>query len=192
MNFSTYDDLAVRMAVDLVNTREIVAQTDHLTTVDELNAFLAGYEQDWHREDWHPGTPTDQDLKAVRRLREQLREVFSAQDEREAAALLNKILAGAKAVPRISVHSAEPHMHFEPRSGGTAEWLAAATAMGLSVVLCDVGLDRFGSCSSHDCVDVFVDTSKNKSRRHCSTTCATRENVAAYRKRARAEAQKSS
>ncbi len=186
MNFSTYNDLAVKMAVDLVNTREVVAQTDDLTTVEELNAFLAGFEKDWHSEDWHPGNPTEKDLKAVRRLREKLRAVFAAEDEHEAADLLNEILAKVTAVPRISVHSASPHMHFEPRSGGTADWLAAATAMGLSVVLCDVGLDRFGSCSSHDCVDVFVDTSRNRSRRHCSTTCATRDNVAAHRERVRA------
>lgn len=174
------------MAVDLVNTREPVEGTDDLTTVEELEAFLAGYERDWHDEDWHPGTATDKDLKAVRRLREQLRAVFSAEDEEEAATLLNGILSRVVAIPRISVHSASPHIHFEPRTGGTADWLAAATAMGLSVVLCDVGLDRFGSCSSNNCVDVFVDTSKNQSRRHCSTTCATRENVAAHRQRARA------
>ncbi len=186
MDFSHYKDITVKMAVDLVNTREPVAGTDDLTTVEELNNFLASYQRDWHSEDWHPGTPTEKDLKAVRRLREQLRAVFAAQDEHEAADLLNTILANVVAVPRISVHSASPHMHFEPRTGGTANWLAAATAMGLSVVLCDVGLNRFGSCSSHDCVDVYIDTSKNRSRSHCSTTCATRENVAAYRERARA------
>ena len=185
MNFSTYNDLAVQMTVDLVNTRDPIDGTDELTTVEDLNAFLAGYERDWHQEDWHPGNPTEKDLKAVRRLREQLRAVFATDDEREAANLLNTILAGAVAVPRISVHSASPHLHFEPRTSGTANWLAAATAMSLSVVLCDAGLERFGSCSSHDCVDVYVDTSKNRSRSRCSTTCATRENVAAYRERAR-------
>ena len=174
------------MAVDLVNTRNPINRTDELTTTDELESFLAGYDRDWQTEDWHPGKPTETDLKAVRRLRERLRAVFLAQDEHEAADLLNTILADVAAVPRISVHSASPHMHFEPRAGGTAKWLAAATAMGLSVVLCDVGLERFGSCAAHDCVDVYVDTSKNRSRSHCSTTCATRENVAAHRKRARA------
>ncbi len=174
------------MAVDLVNTREPIEGIDDLTTLDELNAFLAGYERDWHAEDWHPGAPTAKDLKAVRRLREQLRAVFDADEESDAADLLNAILARVVAIPRISVHSASPHMHFEPRTGGTADWLAAATAMGLSVVLCKVGLERFGSCSSHNCVDVYVDTSKNHSRRHCTTTCATRENVAAFRQRARA------
>lgn len=186
MNFSTYNDLAVDMAVDLVNTLDPIDDSDELTTVEELESFLAEYERDWHAEDWHPGSPTEKDLKVVRRLRERLRAVFNAQEDGEAADLLNKVLAEVVAVPRISVHSASPHMHFEPRTGGTADWVAAATAMGLSVVLCDFGLERFGSCSSHDCVSVYVDTSKNRSRSHCTTTCATRSNVAAYRQRARA------
>jgi predicted RNA-binding Zn ribbon-like protein len=173
------------MAADLVNTRNPIDGIDELQTVEELQAFLAGYERDWHAEDWHPGNPDAKDVKAARRLREQLRDVFLAANDEEAAERLNKILADVVAVPRISVHSASPHMHFEPRAGGTANWLAAATAMGLSAVLCDGGLERFGSCSAHDCVDVYVDTSKNRSRSHCSTRCATRENVAAYRQRAR-------
>jgi predicted RNA-binding Zn ribbon-like protein len=186
MNFSHYKDLTVTMAVDLVNTRNPVDGTDELTTVAELEGFLAGYERDWHSEDWHPGRPTDKDLEAARKLREQLRSVFDSADDHEAADRLNAILADAVAVPRISTHSAAPHFHFEPRRGGTAEWLAVAAAMGLGVALVEGGLERFGSCGAHDCVDVFVDTSKNRSRSHCSTRCATRENVAAYRKRARA------
>lgn len=186
MNFSTYNDLAVRMAVDLVNTHDPIDKTDELTTIDELNEFLSGFERDWHAEDWHPGQPTEKDLRAVRRLRRRLRTVFEAQSETEAADVLNDVLARVVAIPRISVHSAAPHLHFEPRTGSTADWLAAATAMGLSVVLCDYGLDRFGTCGSGDCVDVYVDTSKNRSRNHCTTTCATRSNVKAYRDRAKA------
>ena len=174
------------MAVDLVNTRDPVDGTDNLTSVDELESFLAGYQRDWHSEDWHPGSPTDKELQATRRLREQLRAVFAAADETEAADRLNTILAEAVAVPRISVHSASPHIHFEPRRGGTAKWLAAATAMGLGVALVDGGLGRLGTCSAHDCVDVYVDISKNRSKSHCSSRCATRENVAAYRRRTRA------
>jgi predicted RNA-binding Zn ribbon-like protein len=55
--------------------------------------------------------------------------------------------------------------------------------MGLSVALIEGGWQRFGTCSSTSCDDVFVDTSKNRSRRHCSDTCTTRESVAAYRAR---------
>jgi predicted RNA-binding Zn ribbon-like protein len=185
MNFITYSDLAVEMAVDLVNTRDPLTEDDDLKTVADLRAFLAQYKRDWPGEDWHPGRPTRQDVLDAVELRERLRTVFAADDVGEAAALLNGILSDASAVPRISTHSAKPHLHFEPLNGGTASWLAAATAMGLGVALCDGGLERFGMCSSHSCVDVFIDGSKNRSRLHCSTKCATRDNVAALRERQR-------
>jgi predicted RNA-binding Zn ribbon-like protein len=38
-------------------------------------------------------------------------------------------------------------------------------------------------CDAGDCNDVLVDLSKNHSRRYCSTTCANRMNVAAFRAR---------
>ena len=44
-------------------------------------------------------------------------------------------------------------------------------------------LDRLHVCGSDDCNDVLVDLSKNRSRRYCSTTCANRVNVAAWRAR---------
>ena len=90
-----------------------------------------------------------------------------------AAEILNELLAGASAMPRISMHNASPHMHFEPTSGRLVQWLGATTAMGLGVVLCEHGLARFGLCHADSCEDAFVDTSKNRSRRNCSSSCTT-------------------
>lgn len=171
------------MAVDLVNTFDVSDGTDTLATLDDLNDFLAQYKRNWHEEDWYPGEPDADDLKQVRLLRDRLRGVFAAGNEREAAGRLNEILSDFAATPRISVHSADPHIHFEPLEDGTASWLGAAAAMGVSVALVDGGLERFGVCLADSCSDVFVDVSKNRSRKHCSNTCTTRENVAAYRKR---------
>ncbi|CAN5768492.1 hypothetical protein BH23ACT5_BH23ACT5_02510 [soil metagenome] len=55
------------------------------------------------------------------------------------------------------------------------------------MLVADEGLARLGVCASNTCDDVFIDTSRNRSRRHCTTTCGTRENVAAYRRRQRGE-----
>jgi predicted RNA-binding Zn ribbon-like protein len=74
-------------------------------------------------------------------------------------------------------------MHFEPVGSRMLDWLGAVTAMGLASVIVDHGVDRFGVCSARDCEDVFIDTSRNRSRKNCSSTCSTREAVAAYRKR---------
>jgi predicted RNA-binding Zn ribbon-like protein len=64
--------------------------------------------------------------------------------------------------------------------------------MGLTVAIIEGGYERFGTCSSSTCDDVFVDGSRNRSRRHCSDTCTTRENVAAHRARQRDAASASS
>jgi predicted RNA-binding Zn ribbon-like protein len=44
-------------------------------------------------------------------------------------------------------------------------------------------LERLRLCAADDCDSVHVDLSKNRSRRFCSTLCANRTNVAAYRTR---------
>ena len=185
MDFGHYTDEPVRMAMDLVNTLEAFSGEEHLATPTDVAAFLEEHAEHWPEGPRHIRVG---DLHEVRALRARLREVFAARDEEAAAAMLNEILADASATPRVSVHAgAEPHLHFEPMDGSPARWLGAVTAMGLSVVLVEDGLGRFGICNSSTCDDVFVDTSRNRSRRHCSDTCTTRENVAAYRERQRAE-----
>lgn len=187
MDFSHYSDAPVQIAVDLVNTRNVVTHEDRLSSPADVAAFLETHDQgEWCRPGWKAA---ERDLHEVRALRALLREVFDAGDEAQAAAAINVILADVGAVPRLSVHAgAEPHLHFEPQDGAPSRWLGAVTAMGLAVALIEGGFDRFGTCGSTTCADVFVDTSRNRSRRHCSDTCTTRENVAAFRARQRAEA----
>ena len=44
--------------------------------------------------------------------------------------------------------------------------------------------DRLRRCEAPDCEAVFVDLSKNRSRRYCDTgNCGNRQHVAAYRER---------
>ena len=186
MDFSHYSDTPVQIAVDLVNTIDIHSGEEKLSRPADLDAFLEQHDDgNWCRPGWAAG---ETDLRAVRGIRARLRDVFSAGDEASAADVINDILADVGAVPRVSVHEGvAPHLHFEPREGAPARWLGAVAAMGLSVAMIEGGFDRFGTCDSATCADVFVDTSRNKSRRHCSDTCTTRENVAAYRARKRAE-----
>lgn len=183
MDFSHYSDEPVKVAVALVNTFEAGAGVERLRTVADLAAFIGAHEGAGSR----PGrAPTRRDLDAVRELRSRLRLVFAADDPAEAVGIVNGILADVGATPRVSLHGSSPHLHIEPGDAGPAQWLGAVTAMGLSVALIEGGLERLGTCASSACDDVFVDTSRNRSRRHCSDTCTTRENVAAYRKRRRA------
>jgi len=178
MDFSHYTTQPVELAVALVNTRGITE--DDLAEPEQLSTFLDGYRHLWEG----VAKPARRDdLPAVHRLRDSLRQVIESGSEDVAAAGVNKLLDAYGAKPRLSTHSGIPHLHFEPVDSSMVSWLGAITAMGLASVIVENGVERFGVCDSGGCNDVYIDTSRNRSRRHCSNTCSTREAVAAYRKR---------
>jgi predicted RNA-binding Zn ribbon-like protein len=183
MDFSHYSDAPVQMAVDLVNSLDVVSGEETLRVPADVAAFIESHDGDWCRPGWEP---EDRDLHEVRALRSRLRQVFDSDTDDQAAVVLNGLLADMGAVPRVSVHGTAPHLHFESEAGSPARYLGAITAMGLSVALIEGGFDRFGRCNASTCDDVFVDVSRNHSRLHCSDKCTTRENVAAHRARLRA------
>ncbi len=178
MDFSHYTTNPVKLAVALANTAE--GPSSSLRTVGDLVDLVEPYEFLWEGVARAPRTA---DIKPARALSHSLRQVFAAADESAAAAALNELLETYHATPRISNHSGTPHLHFEPLDTSISSWLGAITAMGLASVLVECGLDRFGICDADGCESVYVDTSRNRSRRHCSNTCSTREAVSAYRKR---------
>ena len=185
MDFSHYSDEPVQMAVDLVNTLDVVSGEEFLAAPADVSQFIRGHDGDWCKPQ---RDASESDLQEVRALRSRLRSVFDAEDEGQAADVINSLLADAAAVPRISVHGDAPHLHFETDDDSPARWLGAVTAMGLSVALIEGGYERFGKCQASTCDDVYVDISRNRSRRHCSDTCTTRENVAAHRARQKEDA----
>jgi len=183
MDFSHYNGQPVDMAVHLVNSLDAATGEETLVTPADVAKFIDSHDSaDWCRPGWEP---TERDLHEVRALRSRLRDVFETDDQAVAAAVLNGILSDVHAVPRLSVHGVGPHLHFESQDGSPARWLGAITAMGLTVAMIEGGFERFGTCASATCDDVFVDSSRNHSRLHCSGKCTTRENVAAHRARQR-------
>ena len=181
MNFDAYTDLSVVTAVDLVNTYDHMTGDDSLTDPADLEAFLREHRDSYRR------AVTAADVDAVRRLRTELRSVFTTRDEGAAVTLLNSLLAQASALPQLSDHDGEPwHLHFTPPESSLVAHMAAEAAMGLAIVIRDHGLDRLQICAAAGCARVFVDTSRNRSRRYCDpATCGNRTNVAAYRARRR-------
>lgn len=178
MDFSHYTDEPVDLSVSLMNTAH--SASDALSTLSDVNDFLEPYRHMW---DGVARPPKVSEVEQIRALRQSLREVLESSDEATAAERLNKILTEHEAQPRLSVHSGEPHFHFEPIGSDMTSWLGAITAMGLASVMVEHGIERFGTCAASECDDVYVDASRNRSRRHCSSTCSTREAVSAYRKR---------
>lgn len=184
MDFAHYTDDPVHLAVELVNTFGWTSGTEHLQTVEDVAAFL-----DEHAGIWGGDLPsaTAPDLAGIRGVRQTLHSIFEANDAQAASGIINGMLSEYGAVPSLSTHGDAPHLHFEARDGSLTDWLAVVTAMGLATVIADRGFERLGICHSEECRDVYVDTSRNRSRLHCSDTCRVRENVAAHRQRRRSD-----
>ena len=184
MDFTHYTDDPVNLAVDLINTLGTLSGTDSLDNDESLGLFLRERSGIWQSDlpNVSPG-----DLAGVKRLRAELRSVFEANDAHEAADRINAILKDSGASPFLSTHGKSAHLHFEPDGGSLIEWLGVITAMGLATAIADHGFDRLGTCQADTCADAYIDASRNRSRRHCSPTCRTRENVAAHRQRKRTE-----
>jgi len=137
------------------------------------------------------GALSERDLAQVRELRARLLAVFEAVDRPdEAAALVNAVVAGARAMPRLSDHDGRHwHVHYFAPDAALAEHLAADGGMALARVIADGELDRLRRCEAEDCNHLLVDLSRNRSKRYCdSRRCGNRVHVAAYRERRRAAA----
>jgi predicted RNA-binding Zn ribbon-like protein len=183
MNFTHYSDEAASVGADLVNTLGWPSGNEYLPDVASLRSFLADH-------DVLVDVPiTEADLVDVRAMRSRFHDVFHAPDEDRRGELLNGILRDVGAMPQLTDHDGDWHVHYVCAPAPLAQRLGAIAAMGLVGVISEFGHDRLGLCSADDCLDAFVDTSRNKSRRYCGDKCSTRTNVAKHRARARAAAE---
>jgi predicted RNA-binding Zn ribbon-like protein len=137
---------------------------------------------------WTGSRSRDQaELDAVRALRPRLARLWEMTAD-QAAALVNDLLREASALPQLVKHDGwDYHLHATPPDAPLADRMAVDAAMAFLDVIRSGELARLRRCAADTCDDVLVDLSKNRSRRFCSTTCANRVNVAAYRSRQAAQ-----
>ncbi|MDP9220492.1 MAG: CGNR zinc finger domain-containing protein [Actinomycetota bacterium] len=175
MTFAHDTEVALAAAAALVNTEQ--ADADGLLDIAALDDFV----QAWG---WTGERRRDQrELDAVRALRPRLRHFWHV-DADGAASLVNDLLREARALPQLVKHDdLDYHLHATSPSAPLADRMAVEAAMALSDVIRHQEISRLQTCAARDCEDVLVDLSKNRSRRFCSTSCANRTNVAAYRLR---------
>lgn len=131
------------------------------------------------------GPPDVARLRAHRARLDAVVTACEAGDEEAAVAMLNALLAQTGAVPQIVAHDGRgPHIHVSRPAAPLADRMAAHFAMSLADLVVAGEGDRARSCASPTCRAVFVDLSRNRSRRYCdSRTCGNRQHVAAYRAR---------
>jgi predicted RNA-binding Zn ribbon-like protein len=174
-----YDtEAALRAAIALVNS---AVDPDTLTDISQLDA--------WYEEHGFTGRRDSDlaELESLRALRPVLRELLTAGRDR-AAALVNSLLAEAQAVPQLRRHDGlDWHIHAVPADAPLARRMAVEAAMAMIDVIRADELSRLSVCADERCEGLVLDLSRNRSRRFCSTTCANRNAVAAYRARARGD-----
>ena len=175
MLFAHDTEVALAAAAALVNTQQ--REHDELADLASLDAFV----QQWGWTGSRRGDAAE--LDAVRRLRPRLRRCWEL-DEDGVVALVNEMLREAQALPQLVAHDDWGyHLHATPSQAPLADRMAVEAAMAFVDVVRQQELDRLSTCGADDCDDVLVDLTKNRSRRYCSTSCANRVNVAAFRAR---------
>ncbi|MGK5172127.1 CGNR zinc finger domain-containing protein [Geodermatophilus sp. CPCC 205761] len=177
MDYDTYGSSAVELAIDLANAERDAGP-------EWAGAFLRAHDE-W----FEPGTALDLDPAAAAHAAataDLVRAVAVAASQAEVIERLNDLLELAHPKPYATDHDGELHLHYARADAPVLEQLTTTVAMGLSHVVVQHGWQRIGICSAEGCDDVYVDTSRNASRRYCSNTCASRSTVAAYRARRKA------
>ncbi|GAA2215145.1 hypothetical protein GCM10009850_106120 [Nonomuraea monospora] len=189
MDYNSHTDTVIRVAVSLVNEltpgerrgRPYAVPADTAAAADAgLRAVYASHRQ-----------ITEAEGAELAQVAARLRTVFAgvaAGDIDSAATEVNALLEETHARPMLERHDGEPwHLHFHGRGGTMAGDWAASCATGLAIVLGSEFHDRLGVCTAPHCDRVYVDVSRNGTRRFCSTACQNRVKTAAFRARTRPE-----
>ena len=167
----------VALAVDLLNSWDELDDPPELLSERWLRRYL----------EFHgvPAIAGEGDVETARKLRERLRRGFDGATEEEAVEELNAILRDYGRPPQLERAGSGWRFRYGPRERGGVEAVAAPAALGLLEAIREHGLSRFGRCVAAPCRCVFVDRSRNRSRRYCCELCADRANQAAARRRRR-------
>ena len=132
-----------------------------------------------------PPAVCDGDLQAVRDLRTGVRSALVAGDAELLASIAAAWLAGAPGCLCVDSLTLEPR--FTPGDDTPRCLMVAAVLDALALAREAPG--RVRVCAAEDCGALYLDTSRNRSRRWCSMDrCGARAKASAYYRRKRSEA----
>lgn len=125
-------------------------------------------------------------LRGFVALSARLRNIFEKLTRKEidgAAGLLNDILAAHPATPYLAKEGGTWRLHHHPSDAPLVPMYTSICAEALARAVGEGNAGRFGRCEAADCGHVFFDSSKNGTKRFCSTRCQSRTKVARFRRR---------
>lgn len=189
MDASGHTPAALRLVVDLVNALTAGHDRGRPTTaptgVPRRRAVAAALADRPNRaRDWDAADDEEHDRLAVLAGRWRAVVESAAAGADTVAPLVNELLRDAPVAPSLVDHDGQPwHLHAHRTDVGDAAGIAATAALALATVVSEGALERLGVCHAAACDRVYVDTSRNGSRRYCSAACQSRTKTAAYRAR---------
>jgi len=170
----------MKLAEDFINTYDtFLAEPEYLRAPADLRRFLIDHNIPVAK------ALNEDALAEAKALRIQLRELWISDNPDAIARGLNALLSGkplSAAFTPIGRDGAELDLsvgHDLP----TLHRLAAESALGIGFALEKYGNERLRACAAEPCRNVFIDTSRNGTRRFCSDRCANRHNTIAFRSR---------
>jgi predicted RNA-binding Zn ribbon-like protein len=125
--------------------------------------------------------------RALRGLRDAMRAIVDLlvrqrKVRAEDRARLNAFLERVSYVRRIEAAGGKLALAEVP-AGGPLEVALASIARSFAATLAEADISRLKICRNKDCLWVFLDGSRNKSRRWCETTCGNLMKVRRFRRR---------
>jgi predicted RNA-binding Zn ribbon-like protein len=175
-----YVTTGIEVARDLANT--LVVDPGATPEADLRRLFAFDPDSAADLEEGH--TP------ALTRLAGELHTIFAALDRADldtAAGGINVLLERSPAHPHLAKQDGAWTLHHHPADTElVTSWTAICGEALARLVGAGYG-ERAHLCEATDCRRVYIDTTKNGTRRFCSATCQNRVKAAALRRR-RAEA----
>jgi predicted RNA-binding Zn ribbon-like protein len=179
MRFTDDTEDALAFVAALVNTRASASASgdDELSSPDQLVWLLDEHSYSGRRDG------DEKELDQVRAARTRLGRFWKA-GEVEAVDEINRLLASAKAVPQLVRHdNLDWHIHATEPDAPLAQRIEVEASLAISDVIRADALNQLRTCEADGCDGVFIDLSRNGSKRFCSLRCGNRMNVSAYRER---------
>jgi predicted RNA-binding Zn ribbon-like protein len=183
LHFAPDSEETLEFAVDLANTRPEASRSgqDELATIAQLDAFLDGWRYSGRRD--HDA----RELREVRATRDALPRLWKLGTD-DAVVITNRMLSDGRALPYLYRHDGSPwHLHATDLNAPLAERIGVEIALALVDVIRSGETNRLRVCQADDCDGLFVDFSRNGSKRFCSVRCGNRMNMIAFRERQAAE-----
>mgnify|MGYP002478710427 CR=1 FL=1 len=178
----------VTATVSLINglrARGLPSETHRVLTKAEVNAVVGIAVSAYSSIPDMDAQFSSADIDSILDLAEESRKVLVRVAEGgivDAVHVLNGFFRGRPLILRITP-SAPWMLHHHMQGNSIADHWRIGSMVAIANLLSTGSWNRIGVCQAEDCRNIFVDATKNMSRRYCSSRCLRRMKVREYRRR---------